>query len=406
MHDATRLAIRAIALVAIPATTAAQVPPTEPISVAGGRVVLAGEVSGTIAPQDPGFFNYTDYEQNAMRMLRLSLSSAVSLGDQFSILGDVRTETGNAFEVYAMFARMRPWRDRNIDIQIGRVPPTFGTFARRGYGTDNPLIGYPLPYQYLTSLRVDAIPANADDLLRMRGRGWRPSYPIGSQAARTGVPLVSAVRWDTGVQVSLGDRPLQLVVAVTKGSLSNPLVLDDNRGKQFATRLAYRPSAALGLGVSAARAAYLSDSATETLTPGQTSRFVQWAAGADAEYSRGHWIIRAEGVLSWWTLPVVSAPFIDSPLRALGASVEAQYKLSPGFYVAGRADYLGFSSISGTVFDGRPTPWDLPVTRIEAGGGYYVLRNVVAKVTYQHDWRDDLFEARARFLAAQAIYWF
>ena len=91
--------------------------------------------------------------------------------------------------------RVRPWRDRPIDIQAGRIPPTFGAFARRDYGAGNPLIGYPLAYQYLTAVRPDALPASTDDVLRMRARGWRPSYPIGSlddragHAAHHGVPL-------------------------------------------------------------------------------------------------------------------------------------------------------------------------------------------------------------------------
>ena len=153
-------------LVVLPATAAAQALPTEPISLAGGRLVVAAEASATIAPEDPGFFNYTDYEQNGLRMLRLGVSTGVSFGARVAVLSEIRTESGNGFEVYAMFARMRPWADRAIDLQIGRVPPTFGAFARRGYGADNPLIGYPLSYQYLTSLRVDALPASTDDLLR------------------------------------------------------------------------------------------------------------------------------------------------------------------------------------------------------------------------------------------------
>ena len=70
-------------------------------------------------------------------------------------------------------------RTAPLDIQAGRIPPVFGAFARRTYGADNPLIGYPLAYQYLTSLRPDAVPATADDLLAMRARGWRASYPVG-----------------------------------------------------------------------------------------------------------------------------------------------------------------------------------------------------------------------------------
>lgn len=390
----------------VPTALAAQVLPAEPIALAGGRLVVSGEVSGTVAPEDTGYFNYTDYEQSALRLVRAGLTTSLSLGRKAMVLGEVRSETGNAFDVYAMFLRLRPWDGRAVDVQLGRIPPTFGAFSRRGYGIDNPLIGYPLPYHYLTSLRADALPATADDLLRMRGRGWRPVFPIGDQTAQPGLPLMSALRWDTGVQVRVGGRPVQFVAAVTNGSLSNPLVKDDNGGKQVASRVAYQPSPGLVFGVSVGRAAYLSRIATDLVAVGSDDSFTQEAVGVDLEYSREHWLVRAEGVFSRWTVPTVNVPFIDSPLGAAGLFVEGQYKLQPGFYIAGRVDYLGFSSITGTLDGGRPTPWDFPVTRLEVGGGYYVLRNMVAKVAYQQNWRENPLERRTRFVAAQMIYWF
>ena len=93
-------------------------------------------------------------------------------------------------------SRHAPGADHAFDIQAGQIPPSFGAYGRRGYqGTDNPFIGYPLAYQYLTSLRPDAVPATMADLLVMRARGWRTTYPIGSpeagpgRAADLGVPL-------------------------------------------------------------------------------------------------------------------------------------------------------------------------------------------------------------------------
>ena len=389
----------------VPTALPAQVLPAEPFALAGGRLVVSGEMIATVAPEDTGYFNYTDYEQSALRQARAGLTTSLSLGRKAMVLGEVRSETGNTFDVYAMFLRLRPWDGRTLDLQLGRIPPTFGAFSRQGYGINNPLIGYPLPYQYLTSLRADALP-NADDLLRMRGRGWRPAFPIGDQTAAPGLPLMSALRWDTGVQVRVGDRPVQFVAAVTNGSLSNPLVKDDNAGKQIAGRLVYQPSLGVVLGVSAGRAAYLSRAATDRLPVQSDGGFTQDAVGVDIEYSREHWIVRAEGLLSRWTVPTVDVPFIDSPLAAVGLFVEGQYKLRPGLYVAGRADHLGFSNITGTLAGGRPIPWDFPVTRFEVGGGYYVLRNMVAKVAYQHNWRENPLERRTRFVAAQMIYWF
>ena len=116
------------------------------------------------------------------------------------MLTEFRSEDVERVRTYALYVRVRPWKKVPFDIQAGRIPPVFGVFGRHSYGADNPLIGYPLAYQYLTSLRPDAIPATADDLLSMRARGWQASYPVGSQVPSPGVPLVTAYRWDTGVR--------------------------------------------------------------------------------------------------------------------------------------------------------------------------------------------------------------
>ena len=156
-----------------------------------------------------------------------------------------------------------------FDIQVGRVPPTFGAFARRTYAADNPLIGYPLAYQYLTSLRADALPANADELLRMRGRGWLSNFSVGNPAPDRGVPLVNAFRWDTGVQVHAGDRRASTRPAsVTTGTLANPL--RRRRQRRPADRRTRRRSArspGLIIGASAARGAVRHADAAQAPAP-------------------------------------------------------------------------------------------------------------------------------------------
>ena len=106
---------------------------------------------------------------------------------------------------YALYVRLRPWKDKAFDIQAGRIPPTFGAFARRTYANDNLLIGYPLAYQYLTSLRPDAVPANADELLADARARLAVDFSLGNPRPIAGVPLDSAFRWDTGVQVHADD---------------------------------------------------------------------------------------------------------------------------------------------------------------------------------------------------------
>lgn len=392
---------------AVAAPAGAQVLPSEPIQLGGGRLVIAGEVAASVASSaDDGYFNYTDYKHNALKLIRIGFSAALRMGERLEVLGEVRTENWERLRAYALYVRVRPWIDRPIDIQAGRIPPTFGAFARRVYGVGNPLIGFPLAYQYLTSIRADALPASADDLLRMRGRGWYTAYPIGATEYDTGLPIMSAFRWDTGVQARLGSRPVQAIVSVTNGSLSNPRVDDDNGGKQFAGRVTVQPSAGLIVGLSAARGAYVSRRAASALPPGAGDDFTQRAIGLDVEYSRDHWLVRAEGLVSRWRMPAVSAPRIERPLGAAAVSIEGQYKIRAGLYAAARVDRLDFSRVVGTLFDGRPTTWDAPVSRLEVGGGYYVTRNVIAKLAYQHNWRDGGRVRRDGFLTAQLFYWF
>ena len=401
------LALGLAALGTFPCGAAAQTLPSEPVSLADGRVTIGGEasVSASTNADRQGWYNYTDYEHNALRLLRLGLTTEVRLGSRVRLLGQVRTDNWDTPRAHALYVRVRPWAGRAFDIQAGRIPPTFGAFARRSYaGTDNPVIGYPLAYQYLTSLRSDAIPANADDLLRMRGEGWQPRFPIGSSSRETGLPLVTAFEWDTGVQVRVGSDPVEISAAVTSGTVSQPHVRDDNGGKQIAARLALRPTVGLIIGLSAAQGPFLADSVTE-MVPG-ASRAValtQRAFGFDAEVSHGYWLLRAEGVTSAWRLPAVEAPLIDEAVRAWSMSVEGRYTLRPGLFAAGRYDYLGFSDLQGT----RVTePWDAPVRRVEVGGGYYLRRNVIGKLTYQHNWRDSRVAPELGILAAQVNYWF
>jgi hypothetical protein len=385
------------------ATTAwAQTLPAGPARAFDGRLVASGEVTATLGPVDrTAFFNYTDYERNALRMVRLALSAAWRPVDRIAVVGEVRSEDFEQVRAYAAYVRVRPWRGREFDIQAGRIPPSFGAFGRRAYGTENPLIGYPLAYQYLTSLHSDAVPSSADDLLRMRARGWRSSFPVGDPYEGPGLPLISAFRWDLGVQARWGQGPVELAGSLTTGTLSNPRVSDDNDGKQLSGRVAVRPVAGLVLGGSAARGAWLS----RDVTPSVPERaYSQRALGADAEYSRDHWLVRGELVWTSWDLPYIGGAGSSRAVSARAAWVEGRYRLTPRFFVAARADRLDFSAIAGSL--GPSVPWDAPVQRIEAAAGCYVQRNLIARLAVQRNTRDGGRVRRRTDVAGQLTYWF
>lgn len=366
-----------------------------------GRVRLGGEVTATAgAPDDGAFFNYTDYERNALRTFRAALAVQWQPARRVALLAELRSDNADTITASAAYVRVRPWLDRPFDLQAGRIPPVFGAFGRRVYQTDRALIGYPLAYQYLTSLRADSLPAAPEDLLRMRGRGWRSSFPVGSPYAGPGLPLISAFRWDAGLQARWASSRVDAAIALTQGTLSNPLWGDDNGGKQLAGRLAVTPAVGLMLGMSGARGSWVS-----LAVPGALKSDAQSALGVDAEYSRGHGILRAELVWSRWDLPPLTTPADRSNVSALGAWVEGRYRIAPRWYVAARADRLGFSILDAPE-SGVRLGWDAPVQRYELGIGYSVQRNLVLRAGLQRNERDGNRRQRRTFLTTQAAWWF
>lgn len=376
---------------------------------ARAQVTASAEITATFGARDEtAFFNYTDYEHNALRMFRISAAGMWQPASRLAFLGELRSEDVQRVVPYALYVRVRPLAGRAFFIQAGRIPPVFGAFGRRIYGSGaNPLIGYPLAYQYLTTIRPDAIPATADDLLAMRGRGWRTEFPVGAPVEAPGVPLMSAYRWDTGVEAHAASRWFDGSVAVTTGTLAKPLVRNDNAGWQASWRLAWKPIVGLAVGTSMSDGEFLARSVTDLAVVPSNTSYSQRALGFDAEYSRDHWIVRGEVIESRWTLPALAPPYITSPLTATAAFVEGRYRFGARYFAAARADRLTFSRITGQrLFGGVPTPWDAPVSRIEVGGGVYVWRNLTARAVVQRNWREG-GRVRARtFVSGQLAYWF
>jgi hypothetical protein len=378
--------------------------PGEPGYRQWGRLAWGGEIAGSIAPEDDAFFDDTGYGNSPLRRVSLTLSASLALGRPAALLVEGRMDNLQTPRLYALYLRLKPWEARALDLQLGLIPPVFGAFGRRAYGAGNSLIGFPLAYQYLTTLRTDALPRDANDLLRARGFGWLVSYPVGNPYPGPGLPVMDGQRWDVGAEVRIGREPVQFAAALTQGSLSHPRVGDNNGGKQVSGRLQATPLTGLVLGLSGAAGPYLDrdlDSALPLDQRGRARR--QRAAGFDLEYSRGHAVVRAEGIWSAWDLPPIEDPRIEDPVAALGLSFELAYRLAPGLDLAARLDRLTFAEIEGSTT--RDT-WDAPVTRIECGLGYALRRGLRLKVAYQYNWRSAGPRGRHGFPAAQLVWRF
>ncbi|HET7291106.1 MAG TPA: hypothetical protein VFM88_01650 [Vicinamibacteria bacterium] len=385
-----RAAALLVALSLVPAAEAKEPLPTAP------RLALGGEASLSYAPEDTGYFNDAAYGHNLTRLLRLDLLGSFRLAPGLEALFDLRSENLDSPQVYALYLRYRPFAPHELDLQAGRIPPVFGTFPRRRYAQENPLVSWPLVWQYLTTLRPDALPASADALLLVRGSGWRAPYP--GYGAAAGVPTASAARWDTGVEARYANGPLELAVALTRGTLSDPRFEDSNDGKQLSARVGWQPLAGLGLGASIAEGEFL-----DAALPLPRGRYDQRAYGLDAELALGRVVFRAEAVYAEWDEPATGQPPIDRPLSARGYYLEGRWRFAPGWHVAARLDRLGFGDIRGS--EGLE-PWEAPVRRLEAGFGFVPRRHVLVKAVYQRNRRDYGFVQSQDLVAAQAVLWF
>ena len=191
----------------------------------------------------------------------------------------------------------------------------------------------------------------------MRARGWRPSYPIGSLDIAPGMPLITAFRWDTGVQVRVGPESIERQRGGDQRHGSDPRTRDNNGGKQIAGRVHWRPSAAprdrrLGgerrvcrrCGAGDRDAACAAPSARRSRRSGRCGVLAR-SLDACAASSSG-----------------IGGRCRRSRSRSTPTSVfvEGRYKISPGLFVASRIDRLGFSDLPSSSGD---RTWDAPVTR-------------------------------------------
>ena len=67
-----------------------------------GRLVFTGEATATMGREDhEAYFNYTDYERNALRTIRLSLGALWQPADRVAFVGELRLEDFDDAGAYA-----------------------------------------------------------------------------------------------------------------------------------------------------------------------------------------------------------------------------------------------------------------------------------------------------------------
>ncbi|MFC1608056.1 hypothetical protein ACFL47_08805 [Candidatus Latescibacterota bacterium] len=288
--------------------------------------------------------------------------------------GDPPTGGSTKPRVNGAYAVISPFETDALNFKFGLIPSVFGTWAPRTYADKNPLIGVPLMQHYFVSHSGNHLFATTDEM--------RDSLDDESDDFMS---VAYDACWPYGVEAFGFFSKYEYALAVTKDTMSNPMSFG-NDGAQVMGRFGVRPLIGMRLGISAEYGSYLREGSTGLPDGTSLESVAQKAVGFDIHYSRAHTNIFSEVVLNWW-----ENPNLNKDMGCTVWYVEAKQKLMPGFYAAIRFDQMLFNEFTDS--GGKSFNWDNDVTRIEAGLGYHLSRNTLAKVVWQHNEiqnRDDI----------------
>ncbi len=106
-------------------------------------------------------------------------------------------------------------------------------------------------------------------------------------------------------------------------------------------------------------------------------------------------MFNGEAVYSRWTVPFENE---DTDLWALGYNAEAKVMWVPRFYTAVRAGGLVFSRLN---YEGSTPRWDNNILEVEAGVGYSIDHNTLAKLVRRETRTLEVTGARDNLTALQ-----
>ncbi len=287
--------------------------------------------------------------------------------------------------------RWTPWNDSQLNLQVGKFATVVGSWVQRHYSWDNPLITAPLPYENLTPVSDDEVPASPADFLNRRHwpdvkDSWLPV--IWGPVYATGGSLFGTVgKFDYALEVK------------NAAIASHPYAWEPNdwlwRYPTVSGRFGFRPAAAWNHGVSFSVGPYLSSDASAALPPGKgISDYDQFTLGYDVSYALHRWQWWAEVFLSRFEVPNVG----NSDLVAY--YIEAKYKITSQLFAAARWN----QELYGTVSDGMGgrEPWGSDMYRIDLALGYRFTRHLQGKLQYSFGHRNASLQQGEQLVAAQA----
>jgi hypothetical protein len=337
------------------------------------------------------------FEDESFFNPRLSLFLDTRLGSHFYVFVQARFDHGfdpgeEDFDARAdeYLLRWTPWNDSRLNLQFGKFATVVGSWVQRHDSWQNPLITAPLPYENLTPVSDDDIPASPADFLARRHipdvkDSWLPA--IWGPAYTTG--------WSVFGTIGKFDYAFDLKNAAIS---SHPYAWELNsslwRYPTISGRVGFRPAPDWNHGASFSVGPYLSPEASDALPSGKSiSDYNQFTLGYDVSYAWRRLQLWGEAFLTRFEVPNVGNADL------FGYYLEAKYKINSALYAAVRWN----QELFGTVSDGRggEETWGNDMYRIDLALGYRFTRHLQSKLQYSFGHRNAALQQGEQLVAAQ-----
>ena len=181
---------------------------------------LGTDTAVTLSNLESGSTNERNDRSTNLDGLWLRLYAKLAYGAKAQLLVDLYSSEGESPRLFGLYGQVQP--DPRIGVRAGLIPIVVGSWQDRAYPGRQPLIGEPLAYQYLLSLRIDSIPRTTDELLAHRARGGG-AFSLSAPGKEMHVTVAYEQCWDTGVAVFGSSGPLDYQVAVMEGTPGSPV---------------------------------------------------------------------------------------------------------------------------------------------------------------------------------------
>ena len=354
-----KILVTAITFVCILLTDAAQ----SQVQVSGlADVVFCN--SGNVDITNITFRRYSNFHTSRTRLFFDG-----NVGENTDLFVQILIDEYN-FQLYGAYARFSNLSGQYLNMNVGYIPSTIGSYAPRTYSDRNPLIGTPLLYNFHSALIPGVLGSTPDvsDILALR-----------DNRSPSGIPFIYDACWNTGVEFYGSSGKVDYSFGMLTGSVGKPTQQQFKDIPQFTTHLVYNFNPGFKIGMSAFLGPYLYDEAFPDFgTPGYTidpEDYMNGGIGYEFYWSGQYLEVYSETFYSYWEYPGLPK------LKSMAGYIEGKYKIQPRWYAAARLGFVEPSEIE--VSPGVEEKWDYPVKRYEFGIGYKPLRKATVKFVAQ-----------------------